>query len=74
MSNYSKLMGIWVTIKDGSTNAVAMALGAVITIVTQVVTQCPDLTVTLGTFSITSLSIKAVLRFLENYNKHKNDV
>lgn len=70
---YSKLMGIWVTVKDGSTNAVAMALGAGFTVLTQVVTQCPDLTVTLGTFGISSLSIKAVIRFLENYHKHKND-
>ncbi len=73
MSNYSKLMGIWVTIKDGSSNAIAMALAAGVSIVTQVTTQCPDLTVTIGTFSVTALTIKAVLRFLENYNKHKND-
>ncbi len=73
MGNYSKLMGIWVTIKDGSTNAIAMAIGAGFTILTQVVTQCPDLTVTLGTFSLSSLTVKAILRFLANYNKHKND-
>ena len=73
MNNYSKLMGMWVTIKDGSTNAVAMALAATFTILTQVSTQCPDLTVTVGTFSISSLVVKAILRFLENYNKHKND-
>ncbi len=73
MSNYSKLMGIWVTIKDGSTNAIAMALALGVSIVTQVTTQCPDLAVTIGTFSISALTIKAVLRFLENYNKHKND-
>ncbi len=70
---YSKLMGIWVTSKDGLTNAIAMAIGAGFTIITQVVTQCPDLTVTLGTFSISSLAVKGILRFLENYNKHKND-
>ena len=73
MSNYNKLMGMWVTTKDFTSNAIAMALGAGITIVTQVVTQCPDLTVTLGTFSISSLAIKGIIRFLENYNKHKND-
>ena len=70
---YSKLIGIWVTIKDGSTNAVAMAIGAGFTVLTQVVTQCPDLTVTLGTFSLSSLTVKGIIRFLENYNKHKND-
>ena len=71
---YSKLMGIWITVKDGSSNAIAMALALGVSIVTQVTTQCPDLTVTIGTFSVTALTIKAVLRFLENYNKHKNDV
>ncbi len=70
---YSKLMGIWVTSKDTLTNAIAMAVGVGFTIITQVVTQCPDLTVTLGTFSISSLMVKGILRFLENYNKHKND-
>ncbi len=70
---YSKLMGIWVTSKDTLTNAIAMAVGAGFTIITQVVTQCPDLTVTLGTFSVSSLVVKGILRFLENYNKHKND-
>ena len=66
-------MGIWVTIKDGSTNAAAMAMAAGISILTQVTTQCPDLTVTIGTFSISALAIKAIIRFLENYAKHKND-
>ena len=70
---YSKLMGIWVTIKDGSTNAAAMAIAGAISIFTQVTTQCPDLTVTIGTFSISALVIKAIIRFLENYAKHKND-
>ncbi len=70
---YSKIIGIWVTTKDTLTNAIAMAIGAGFTIITQVVTQCPDLTVTLGTFSVSSLVVKGILRFLENYNKHKND-
>ena len=73
MSNYSKLMGIWVTTKDSLTNAVALALSLGISIATQVTGQCPDLTVTLGTFSISALTIKAILRFVENYNKHKNN-
>ena len=70
---YSKLTGIWVTIKDGSGNAIAMSLAAGISILTQTTTQCPDLTVTIGTFSITALTIKAFLRFIANYEKHKNE-
>ena len=73
MGNYSKLYGLWVTIKDGSGNALAIVAGATITILTQVSTHCPDLTVTIGTFSVSSLAIKAVLRFITNWEKHKND-
>ncbi len=70
---YSKLIGIWITVKDGAQNAVAVAGGAAVVILQQVTTQCPDLTISLGTFSVTSLAIKAVLRFISNYEKHKND-
>ncbi len=70
---YSKLYGLWVTVKDGAQNAVAIVGGLTVVVLQQVTTQCPDLTITLGTFSVTSLAIKAVLRFISNYEKHKND-
>ena len=70
---YSKLIGIWVTIKDGAQNAIAMAGGAAVMVLMQVTTQCPDLTISLGTFSVSSLGIKAFLRFLTNYEKNKNN-
>ncbi len=69
--SYDARYGLWKTIKDGAAGAVALGCGALTVVLVQFVAQCPDLTVTLGASGGVTLSVKAIIQFMNNWRKNR---
>jgi hypothetical protein len=67
---YSASYGIWKSVKDAAMNTVAAGTAYFFLVGDQVVTQCPELTLSvLGA----TFSFKAAFNFLNNYRKNKDN-